>query len=187
MNIKNVLKKAITLIMATTMILSSTACNRDKHDHVWQNYMVANPSCTKTGLLEKICTACGQKVYEEIQANGHTYEDGKCRVCGLPGFSEDTLVRIPTSDESIPSNAWSFRKIYDIALSVGYTKSYSNFINILSNGWMQDIYLDQLGLLHTLTTYDATYGDGLEWVEIPLAVIVFFKSFTCDLKSSIVF
>ncbi len=165
-------KKLIAFSTAAMAIFSFSSCfsKKDNHEHAWQYYVVRVPFCEKTGVLEKICTACGQKVYEEIEANGHMYADGKCTVCGVTGSSGNELVRIPVPEGADNSGAWSMHKIYETGVSVGYQHNYQTFIGHLSNGWMQDIYLDQVGLLHTTTIYDSTYGKGESWAEIPLAV-----------------
>ena len=169
---KNFIKHVATLVLATTTIFSFAACNptNNDHDHVWQNYVVKYPSCTTTGTLEKICKDCGQKVYEDIQANGHTYAEGKCKVCGLPGYAENELVHIPLPETVNVSKLWSMGEIYQTATNFGYIDSYYDFIDDMSNAWAQDIYLDNLGLLHASIIFDYSDGEGTISADLPLAL-----------------
>lgn len=40
------------------------------------------PTCTEDGLRIVTCLDCGAVTQETIPARGHTYQDGKCTVCG---------------------------------------------------------------------------------------------------------
>ncbi len=55
---------------------AKTAC---KHDYKEE---IKDATCTEAGTKTKTCTLCGDKQTETIAAKGHTFENGKCKVCG---------------------------------------------------------------------------------------------------------
>lgn len=55
-----------------------TAC-----EHVWDEGTVTKePTCTEAGEKTFTCTLCGEKNVSEVEATGHTYENGVCTGCG---------------------------------------------------------------------------------------------------------
>lgn len=55
-------------------------------EHTWdEGAVTTEPTCGKKGVKTYTCTfsGCGETKTEEVPATGkHTYEDGKCKVCG---------------------------------------------------------------------------------------------------------
>lgn len=48
-----------------------------EHDHNYDDWSTTiDPTCTKNGVREKICIECGNKITEEIPANGHKWNEG---------------------------------------------------------------------------------------------------------------
>ena len=53
--------------------------------HTWDDGTLTNETtCTVDGLLIYTCTLCKEIREEVLPATGHSFEDGKCSVCGAP-------------------------------------------------------------------------------------------------------
>ncbi|MBE6927065.1 MAG: hypothetical protein E7467_01015 [Ruminococcaceae bacterium] len=57
-------------------------------EHVWDEGVTTDPTCTEDGKTVYTCTLCGETVTEPIAALGHNFVDGICSVCG----AEETVV-----------------------------------------------------------------------------------------------
>ena len=68
-----------------------------EHQHDWETIIDKYPTCVETGEKHDRCRSCGQETeHVTIPANGHTFENGVCTVCGAsdpnynPGGGDDT-------------------------------------------------------------------------------------------------
>jgi hypothetical protein len=52
------------------------------HTHSYTSAITKQPTCTVDGEKTFTCT-CGDKYTQSVAANGHSYKDGKCTVCGV--------------------------------------------------------------------------------------------------------
>lgn len=61
------------------------ACQHDYKEEI------KDATCTEAGTKTRTCKLCGDKQVETIAAKGHTFENGKCKVCGLedPAHTHD--------------------------------------------------------------------------------------------------
>ena len=44
-------------------------------EHVWEEEVETEATCTTDGVMLKTCTICGKTMHEKIQAGGHLYEE----------------------------------------------------------------------------------------------------------------
>ena len=93
------MKKAI-LICLLAFVSIFTACELAPEavtEHICvfsaEGRTVTAPTCTEDGLVEYVCS-CGEVKTEVIPASGHSYEDGKCSVCGRPKPSEGLKMKL---------------------------------------------------------------------------------------------
>ena len=161
------MKKKLFAIGALCLcVLGSAAfggCN-DKCEHDWENYIAIQPTCAETGLLEKLCTICGEKEYEDLAKTEHSFnEEGVCETCGEKDETEITL----------PENTnygWNMDAVYDTYLHYGGTETYDNFLTTLSQGYVENIYVDFFNNLHFTLAWDekeAPMFISLKKSEIP--------------------
>ena len=59
--------------------------------------VVTPPTCTEAGYTTYTCERCGEYTADEVRANGHSYENGKCTECGELQPLEATLTFNNTS------------------------------------------------------------------------------------------
>lgn len=157
------LKQILSSLLVVTSVFTVASCSLfKKHTHEWQNYVVKNPTCTENGLLEKLCSDCGEKEYEDIMAKGHTIINGICTVCGQQGTSDYEISPIAMPEGANNSAAWSMEKIYQEAKKIGYQEDYKTFLSQLSTGHLQAVYIDALGLFHTTGVAVDKQGNNLE-------------------------
>ncbi len=88
-------KKIAALVLTILCGLNATAvvgCNDGNTAHTHDNkfYTVKQATCTEKGLMEVLCSTCGEKTYEEIQPVGHKMLNGVCTVCGYNGSLPDS-------------------------------------------------------------------------------------------------
>lgn len=150
------------------MLFVFSSCNLF-HQHSWENYLAKSPTCTDTGILKKLCLECGSAEFVEINPIEHEYINGVCTVCGSKG-SDKKLVNIETPFNSDNSGAWSFDKIYEFITDVGYTKSYSDYMRIMSNSTagFDSASIDSFGNLNASFSYTFQSGN----YKVPLTVKV---------------
>ena len=68
-------------------------------EHNWDNgEVLTEPTCTEPGEKLLTCTDCGETKIAVIPANGHTFEDGVCTICGAEEVQYD-VSNIRFSDE----------------------------------------------------------------------------------------
>lgn len=164
------LKKTTLIAFILLSIFSLSSCEKvkgifNKHEHVWENYIVKAPSCTQRGLLEKICVDCGQKEYEDIAISGHNYSDGKCTVCGIYGANDyENLIKITLPDTSNNNAAWDMSKIYETAKNFYKELTHDEFYEYFSLGYLTEAYVDSLGMFHITASNNE--------VELPLSFLV---------------
>lgn len=168
-----VMKKIILSILCIATMFSATSClnKLKKHSHEWTTYLIKTPTCTQKGLLEKLCEECGEKVYEDIESVAHTFQNGVCTVCGTSASSNTTLTHIPLSLNENNEASLSLPQIYNVACSLNLYKgdSYTDFLYELSNGLLDQIYIDNLGLLHfTVSAKDLNEN----YLELPISYII---------------
>ena len=158
------LKRILSSLLLISTVFTVASCSVfKKHTHEWQNYVVKNPTCTENGLLEKLCSDCGEKEYEDIMAKGHNIINGVCTVCGQEGTSDYEITPIAMPEGANNSAAWSMEKIHQTAQDMGYKKDYGTFLSQLSYGHLQSVYIDALGLFHTTAIVDSNNGNNLEF------------------------
>ena len=167
------IKLGIALLLSTITLFAGSACGLfkkgDKCDHSWDNYLAKAPTCTTIGLLERICSNCGKKEYEDIQASGHSFFAGYCTVCGVQGSSDLEVKPVPMPAGANNQAMWSMEKIYETAQTIADFDGYNDFLNGLSDGSLEEIYFDQLGIFHSTASILSSNGNK---IFVPLALIV---------------
>ncbi len=76
----------ITSIEVTYGVNNENNNQNDSCDHIEEVLAAKEATCTETGLTEgKKCSVCGKitVAQEEVAANGHSFSEGKCTVCGV--------------------------------------------------------------------------------------------------------
>lgn len=51
-------------------------------NHTYTEKVTKEPTCTEAGTKTLTCSKCGATTTATIEAKGHSYESGKCKVCG---------------------------------------------------------------------------------------------------------
>lgn len=96
MNFEKHTSRMLALLLLFAMMLSGCgkdASDRDtetetEHEHQWSEWTVEKePTCDAEGKKVSTC-ACGERNVRRVDALGHTYTDGVCKVCGEPKPSE---------------------------------------------------------------------------------------------------
>ena len=62
-------------------------------NHNYQGSVTKQPTCTETGVMTYTCTGCGDSYTESIDVSDHSYEGGKCTVCGAadPNYTAPSI------------------------------------------------------------------------------------------------
>lgn len=121
---------------------------KDECAHEWENFIAIQPTCSETGLLERLCTICGEKEYEELAKTEHSFnEDNVCDICGEKNDAEVTL---PENT----SYGWDMEAVYDTYLHYGGSETYDDFLTNLSQGYVENIYVDFFSNLHFSLVWD---------------------------------
>lgn len=139
------MKRKLFAIGALCLCISGSlafgGCN-DKCEHKWENYIAIQPTCSETGLLEKLCKVCGEKEYEDLAKTEHSFnEENVCEICGE---KNDAQITLPENT----SYGWDMEAVYDTYLHYGGTENYSDFLTTLSQGYVENIYVDFFSNLH---------------------------------------
>ena len=166
---KRFAKLSVTGVLCAISLIAPSCAFLNQHTHSWTNYIVKNPTCTEKGLIEKLCEECGEKQYEDLMPNGHDFQNGYCNNCGQVGYSESQVEPIPMPENSNNTAAWTLEKVYQFAKNVGVSDSYSTFISTLSYGSLDNIYIDNLGLLHLSVNYTSLSNSN---VTLPLTSVI---------------
>ena len=163
------MKRLFIALLCLITLLSTVACS-EKHTHTWKNYLIKTPTCTQQGLLERLCENCGEKAYESIETSAHDYQDGACSVCGIIGSSNTSLTHFPLPNDSNNEARWSMYKIYETATSTKIFKgTYDEFLIEFSSGKMEEIYINNLGLIHFIAS---GIDNNNKRVEAPLSFVI---------------
>ncbi len=78
-------KKWLSCILALFLGCNATVlagCGNNKHTHDNKFYTAKQATCTEKGLIEILCSTCGEKSYQDTQPTGHSMTAGICVVCG---------------------------------------------------------------------------------------------------------
>ena len=154
-------KKMLLLFVLTVMlILSLTSCDLF-HDHVWQYRMVKEVTCTSKGIIELICTDCGEKDYVELEMIEHDYRDGVCFNCGAIEAPKQIQLS-PLPAEADVNGKWSMEAIYDLACTFQYNGTYTDFLYSLSGTLLKQANLDKVGMFHVTVSISMPQGGTLE-------------------------
>jgi hypothetical protein len=140
-------RKIFTLIVAFVILISSITlfgCREEgekpEHEHSWGSFYIAEqPTCSKEGKIEKICSVCGEKAYDTLNKLEHNYVGGVCTVCG----DKD-------KEESVPEGTTvgiDVKYIYNKFNSFGNSVTETRFIEYLSKYSLEDLHTDLLGTL----------------------------------------
>lgn len=79
------MKRIITLVLSLIMVLCATinlwGCSGHVCKYSWT--VVYDSTCEKEGVLEGICSGCGDKTYVDLEKKEHDYDtDNICKYCG---------------------------------------------------------------------------------------------------------
>ncbi len=145
---KRFTKISVTGLLCAIFLIAPSCTPSKKHTHNWSNYIVKAPTCTEKGLIEKLCEECGEKQYEDLMPNGHNSLNGICTICGKTSSPQNQIEPIPMPNDANNTAAWTLEKVYQLAQTMGVSEDYFTFVDDLECGTLDNIYLDNLGLLH---------------------------------------
>ena len=87
--------KLLTVLATVIAVFSLTGCphpvndNSDTHEHIWEETITKNPTCTNKGEKKLVCKICGEEEIEEIEKLPHSWVEDEnhkchyvCRNCG---------------------------------------------------------------------------------------------------------
>ena len=159
------MKRILVLLLVVAGLLLLTSCSLF-HQHEWQYRVVKDATCSEKGLLEILCTGCGEKQYADLEPDAHSYVGNVCIKCGTHATAKQ-MTRVTLTLGTDTSGKWSFQSIYDLARTFGYSWSYSSFMSSLTGNSLKQAYLDSLGFFHV--TVSSPNADG-SLLETPLAL-----------------
>ena len=162
---KKFIKIFIAIILLSVTAFAFTSCNF--HKHVYQDYLIKNPTCTEMGILKRLCIECGITKYSEINTTKHNYVNGICSGCGISINTKNELITYSMPENANNIGMWSFDEIYETACSVGCIVSYSEFMTMLSGSSLKNASADILGILHITAT---CYIEDGKVYEFPLVL-----------------
>ena len=136
-------------------------------DHVWGDVTVTlDPSCVNTGIGVQDCAVCGYHKEIAIPATGeHSYENGKCSVCG---FEEGSCNHVRTYETVIDlaEQGGCEGTIYVNSCECGY-QGYAHYnvsCNFADGGY--ETYTDENGFAYSVWTSECTVcGLHVEYME----------------------
>ena len=59
--------------------------------HLWEDEILKNPTCFKTGLIKRTCQLCGTVEIYETPVIEHEFENGSCKFCGYKEYEDGVL------------------------------------------------------------------------------------------------
>ena len=87
--------KLLTLVATLVAVIGLTGCphpvndNSDTHEHIWEETITKNPTCTEKGEKKLVCKICGVVETEEIAKLPHSWVEDEndnchyvCHNCG---------------------------------------------------------------------------------------------------------
>ncbi len=176
------MKKFLATVLCCILVLASgCAPTQEACEHDFTNYVIVEPSCVKEGMIERVCTICGEKVYEPLQPLGHTWKDGVCVVCGEvqdpdgteepgegeePGGTDDP----GETEEPLPDRTlfMSFKDVYEKSQLLGFAYTAEEFYQFAENVVFTDLYLN--GSNRLKVTADGVVSDvGEVCVDAPFS------------------
>ena len=99
------IRRFIAVAALCCVLPVAAACTGSRHEHSFLSYMVTEPSCTESGMIEQTCPECGKKVYSAVEALGHNYVDGICTRCGRSDGSVPEEPEDPSEHEHVFINS----------------------------------------------------------------------------------
>ena len=75
-------------------------------DHAYTEETTTEPGCETAGEKTYTCSKCGDSYTEEIDATGHSYENGTCTVCGGADPDYVSKVYLQPGSEWSSADAW---------------------------------------------------------------------------------
>ena len=130
--------RRIGAVVIVGAILLLAGCGEEVHTHTFQNYIVKQPTCVEAGLLEQVCSECGEKVYSDLQALGHSFVNGVCERCGQQETPSE-----PVDDEQF----MTLSDIYAMSQTLGWMYSEDDFFTRLYNISATALSMDENGRL----------------------------------------
>lgn len=102
---KRYLTAVIALVLTFVLLFNITACNGKDGDtagtctpHTYADWIVDTPaSCINPGKQHHVCSQCGHREDDDINALGHSFVNGVCLRCNTVE-SEEGLAKIPVND-----------------------------------------------------------------------------------------
>ena len=155
---KSFIKRFVSCVLVLLSVCVFSACDIGKqHQHVYSWYLAKEPSCTKNGILEGICE-CGEKSFEEVKSTGHNFVNGVCSKCG-EGKEQDNNQNNDQKVEQGQSLGLNINKVYEIFSTYGHSVSFEEFVNGLDGAMLQNIQIDDLGILHCVLLHNGSSAD----------------------------
>ncbi len=115
-------KRVLCLLLGAVLCVGMAGCKKDKHVHDYTEYVLIQATCTQAGKIEKVCNGCGEKIYADIEAKGHTMVESICSICGFGSSVGDSSSSSSTSADSsvMPDSSTSADSsiIFDSSTSV---------------------------------------------------------------------
>ena len=74
--------KLLTLAATLVAVIGLTGCPgpvnnySDTHEHIWEETILTEPTCTSVGQKKLVCKVCGEEKIEEIAKKPHTWDNG---------------------------------------------------------------------------------------------------------------
>ena len=106
--------KLLSIVLLTLILVfcvfGLTSCGKNKKcSHKWGDWSVtANPTCSETGVQERVCQKCKQTEQSPIETLAHTWEDATCtspKTCKVCSATEGTAKNHAYTVEKVDSAA----------------------------------------------------------------------------------
>ena len=82
------MKKIVVLVLVLMLVMSCflfASCDKKEkeceHNFV-QGQIIKAPTCTQEGIVQYVCSKCGETTSRSIAPTGHNFVDGVCTDCG---------------------------------------------------------------------------------------------------------
>lgn len=155
------------LSCALSAALLFSGCAPQQHVHSFQSYIILEPTCEDEGLIEQVCSECGEKTYIELVATGHRWVNGVCSVCG----ERETVTDPPDSVDLTLFT--TIDEIYEQSTLLGYLYSREVFLDNLNNTTFSDLYINGLGRLKAMADgISADVGDVRADIPMPQEAVL---------------